>query len=98
VQLLRSGGDLGEALSMVNEVRIRAGVDGFTDLNYENLLAERGRELYAEGHRRSDMIRFGVYLDERWEKDELSPNHVELWPIPEAQTDANPNLTQNPGY
>jgi hypothetical protein len=96
--LLRTDGDIGEALNLVNEVRTRAGVDGFTELNYENLLAERGRELYAEGHRRSDMIRFGVYLNTRWEKDDVSPDHVTLWPIPKSQTDANPNLIQNPGY
>ena len=96
--LLRSGGDIGEALTLVNEIRTRAGVDGFTDLNYENLLAERGRELYAEGHRRSDMIRFGVYLNPRWEKDEMSADYVTIWPIPKSQTDANPNLIQNDGY
>jgi len=63
---MRSVGDMGTALSLVNEVRGRAGASALTEINYEILLAERGRELYAEGYRRSDMIRFGVYLNERW--------------------------------
>jgi hypothetical protein len=96
--LMRSGGDIGLALSLVNEVRARANATPLTELTYENLLAERGRELYAEGHRRSDMIRFGVLLNTRWEKPEVSPSYVTLWPIPESQIQANPNLIQNPGY
>jgi len=96
--LMRSGGDMGEALSLVNQVRTRANATLFGELTYENLLAERGRELFAEGHRRSDMIRFGAYLGIRWEKPDVSPNHVTIWPIPQSQIDANSNLTQNPGY
>jgi hypothetical protein len=89
---------MGTAMSLVNQVRSRAGATALGELNYEILLAERGRELYAEGFRRSDMIRFGVYLDTRWEKPEVSPSHVTLWPIPEAQIQANGNLQQNFGY
>ncbi|RLD35526.1 MAG: RagB/SusD family nutrient uptake outer membrane protein [Bacteroidetes bacterium] len=96
--LMRSGGDIGLALSLVNQVRARANATPLTELTYENLLAERGRELYAEGFRRSDMIRFGVLLNTRWEKPEVSPSYVTLWPIPESQIQANPNLIQNPGY
>ncbi|MCX6234264.1 MAG: RagB/SusD family nutrient uptake outer membrane protein [Bacteroidetes bacterium] len=96
--LLRSGGSAGEALDLVNQVRARASAVPFTEVTYENLLAERGRELYAEGHRRSDMIRFGTYYDIRWEKDAVSPNYVSLWPIPQSQIDVNPNLVQNTGY
>jgi hypothetical protein len=91
-------GDAGAALSLVNEVRIRANATPLAELTYENLLAEYAREFYAEGHRRSDMIRFGVYLDARWEKPDVSPDYVTLWPIPEAQILANSNLIQNPGY
>ncbi len=93
--LLRTGGG-GE--NLVNEVRARAGVDPIGGLTMETLLAERGRELYAEGHRRSDMIRFGAFLDPRWEKDEVSSEHSKLWPIPQNQINANANLRQNPGY
>ncbi len=86
-----------EALDLVNQIRARAGVDPFTELTAENLLAERGREMFIECHRRSDLIRFGVFGDEWWEKPVSEPC-IELFPIPKAQTDANANLVQNPCY
>jgi hypothetical protein len=97
-ELLLRLGRAGEALPFVNEVRARADVDGFTEVTFENLLEERGRELFCEGHRRSDMIRFGVYRDARWEKPDVSPEYVTLWPIPKSKLDVNENLDQNPGY
>lgn len=97
-EILLHQGDAGTALSLVNEVRSRAGVDPLPDLTFDNLLEERGRELYAEGYRRSDMIRFGKFLDARWEKPDVSPEYTKLWAIPQAQVEANPNLIQNTGY
>ena len=95
--LLRLGQETGTALMLVNQIRERAGVDPFTALTEESLLAERGRELFAEAIRRQDLIRFGVFNDAWWEKDP-SPAFRNLYPIPRAQLDANSNLTQNPGY
>lgn len=72
-------------------------------LNAENLLAERGRELYLEHWRRQDMIRFpgqeGAtrYNDSWWEKS-VSEEFRNVFPIPEEQINANSNLNQNPGY
>ncbi len=86
-----------EALDLVNQIRARAGVADFTELTAENLLAERGREMFLECHRRTDLIRFGVFTDEWWEKPASEPCK-ELFPIPKAQTDANANLVQNPCY
>ena len=86
-----------EALALVNQIRARAGVDPFTELTADNLLAERGREMFAETVRRTDLIRFGVFVDEWWEKP-AQPECKELFPIPKSQTDANPNLVQNPCY
>ncbi|MDH3243248.1 MAG: RagB/SusD family nutrient uptake outer membrane protein [Saprospiraceae bacterium] len=86
-----------EALDLVNQIRERAGVDGFTELTAENLLAERGREVFLECHRRSDLIRFGEFTKAWWEKP-ASEECKELFPIPKSQTDANPNLVQNPCY
>lgn len=97
-ELLLRAGDAGGALTYVNQVRERAGLEGFTEVNYDNLLAERGRELYCEGWRRSDLIRFGKYLDPRWEKPDVSPDYVKLWPIPQSAINTNNNLVQNPGY
>lgn len=75
----------------VNPIRERAGVDDFTGTTLEMLLAERGRELFAEGHRRQDLIRFGKFGDAWWEKAASGPAE-ETFPIPKWATDTNPNL------
>ena len=86
-----------EALSLVNQVRARAKVDPYIALTADNLLAERGREMFAEMNRRQDLIRFGKFNDAWWEKT-ASTTTYNLFPIPKAQRDVNPKLTQNPGY
>ena len=86
-----------DAVDYVNQIRARAGVEPFSSLNADNLLAERGRELFAEGWRRSDLIRFGKYNDPWWEKG-ASAATVNIFPIPQLQLDRNLNLVQNPGY
>jgi hypothetical protein len=86
-----------EALDLVNQIRTRAGVEPFTELTEDNLLAERGREMFAETTRRSDQIRFGKFQDEWWARP-AQPEYKEIFPIPRQQLDANPNLSQNPGY
>ena len=86
-----------EALSLVNQVRARALVTPYGALTADNLLAERGREMFAEMNRRQDLIRFGKFNDAWWEKD-ASTTTYNLFPIPKAQRDVNPKLTQNPGY
>ena len=90
-------GNTASALAIVNQIRERAGVDPFTELNDENLLAERGREMFAEMTRRQDLIRFGRFQDAWWEKDASSAT-FNIFPIPQPQLDANPSLQQNPGY
>jgi starch-binding outer membrane protein, SusD/RagB family len=90
-------GNTGDALVLVNQIRERAGVDAFDSLTEDLLLAERGREMFAEMTRRQDLIRFGRFGDAWWEKD-ASDAHYELFPIPKTQLDVNSNLTQNPGY
>ena len=97
-ELLLRAGNAGGALDIVNQVRLRSQAAPLTELTMESLLDERARELFAEGHRRSDMIRFGVYTDARWEKPEVSGSHTTIWPIPQAQIDVNSNLIQNDGY
>lgn len=90
-------GKMGEALEAVNQVRERANVPALAEITPEILLAERGRELFAEGHRRSDLIRFGRFNAPWWEKPASAATR-NLFPIPQNQLLANPNLTQNPGY
>ena len=88
----------GEALSLVNQIRERAGVEPFASLTEENLLAELGREFFSEAKRRTQLIRFDKYNDAWWEKPVDPSDHVNIFPIPRGQLDANKSLTQNPGY
>ena len=63
----------------------------------DGIYAERGRELWWEGWRRNDAIRFGKFLDARSLKPYLSDAKYLLYPIP-AEALFNANLSQNPGY
>jgi hypothetical protein len=94
--LLRIG-QSATALEIVNQIRNNRDVESFTELNLNNLLAERGRELYWEGHRRTDLIRFGKFL-EPWHLKEASDPKYLLFPVPARDVLANPNLKQNPGF
>ena len=94
--LLRTGNEPA-ARTIVNEIRTKRGVDAFTTLTVDNLLDERGRELYWEGWRRNDLIRFGKFLQPWQEKPTDDPKYL-LFAIPNEQLAVNPNLTQNPGY
>lgn len=93
--LLRKGD--GGALAIVNEVRENRGVEPFNTLTLDLLLDERGRELYWEGHRRRDMIRFGKFLGSWTLKENSDPKYL-IFPIPIPDVMANPNLEQNPEF
>ncbi|MEO1435750.1 MAG: RagB/SusD family nutrient uptake outer membrane protein [Bacteroidota bacterium] len=94
--LLRSG-DAGGALAIVNELRDVRGASALASLDEQALLDERGFEMYWEGWRRNDQIRFGQYTRAYQEKPESASTRV-LFPIPQQAIDSNPNLTQNDGY
>ena len=93
------------ALALVNALRAARGAVALpsmtlvTATNYAplTLLAERGRELYWEYVRRTDLIRFGVYT-RVWPYKPSDAAKYLLYPIPSQALAANPNLTQNPGY
>ena len=99
--LLRTGGDEEEALDLVNMVRSRAfGSDefNFEEIDLDILFEERGREMFAEGYRRSDLIRFDKFKDPWFGKGVTDDDNLKLFPVPTQQLDVNPNLVQNPGY
>jgi len=111
--VLRGGtGDLATALSYVNKIRFRgfgntaSGNFNSTDLTLQSILDERGRELYWEGHRRTDLIRYGLLTTGSyvwpWKGGVASGTAVDakynLFPIPAANRTANANLSQNTGY
>lgn len=96
--LARSAGNWNAALPDVNVIRARAKVSSFTSINADQFLAERGREMFQEGVRRTDLIRFGKYNSTWWEKP-VSPAFVNIFPIPQEQINASGGtLVQNPGY
>ncbi len=106
-----SGGSAGQATDYINELRNRAfaGVGGTIsegELNLDLILDERARELYWEGHRRTDLVRFGKFSNTTdvwpWKgkvKEGIpTSEHLDIFPIPAADISANPNLKQNDGY
>ena len=103
-EALNEQGRTGEALDLANEVRARAGVAAWSGLSQgelrDALLAERGRELYAEGVRRQDLIRHGKYIEyaQRLACSQAQPHHV-LFPIPfSVVLQGDGVIEQNPGY
>ncbi len=102
------GGSSAEALGYVNAIRNRshASTINASQLTLDFIIDERARELNFEGHRRTDLIRFGKFTGSAylwpWKgnvKDGTSiPAHYNLFPIPLKAIQANPNLTQNPNY
>ena len=90
-------GDAGTALPLVNDVRTARGATALGSIDLDGLLAERGREFYWENHRRTDLVRFGKFLD-AWENKPASGTERLLFPIPANSLAVNPNLVQNPGY
>ncbi len=112
--LIRQGKQA-EAVQYVNKVRERAAKPGHAadmdvtvaDMTLDFILAERARELFAEGHRWFDLVRFGKLVELVSARNtEARPNikafHA-LRPIPQTQIDRTKNedgtpYGQNPGY
>ena len=95
---LRGGtGGAAAALTVVNTLRTKRGASTMGSVNLEQLLDERGRELYWEGWRRQDLIRFSKFLGAWQEKVASGPERL-LFPIPNEQLAINANLKQNSGY
>ena len=99
------------AVNYINMLRQRAygnnsGNITQADLTLPFLLDERGRELYWEGHRRTDLVRFGQFTNGsyvwQWKGNTMdgtqTASYRNLFPIPSQDVNANPNLVQNPGY
>lgn len=94
----RQAGDWNVGLGDVNLLRSRAKVSQYSSIDADEFLAERGREMFQEGQRRTDLIRFGRYNDSWWEKP-TSDASKNIFPIPQDQiVAAGGSLSQNPGY
>jgi hypothetical protein len=105
------GGTRAQALTYVNALRQRAFGDAshnITDaqLTLDFILTERLRELLWEGHRRTDLVRYGRFTGGTylwaWKGNVAAGTSTadfrNLYPLPANELVANPNLTQNPGY
>ena len=106
-----TGGDRATALGYVNELRTRgygstAGNIADADLTLDFILDERARELYWEGLRRTDLIRYGKFTNASYlwsfkggaASGVAVPDYRNLYPIPSDARAANENLSQNTGY
>ena len=106
---LRSG-NVSEAGKLLNYVRKRNYPTEVVDqylyqpegpvvLDEQELLDEWGREFLAEGRRRTDLIRFGVFGGgDWWDKEADADGHTEIFPLHRDVLNANPKLQQNEGY
>lgn len=106
---LRGGGDVGTGLGYFNQLRERAYGDASHNagsIDLDDILNERARELYWEGQRRTDLVRFGKFSGGtyvwQWKNNDPAggsiPEFSDLYPLPFADIVANQNLTQNTGY
>ena len=97
----------GDASAQIKALADRANVAAPAAIDEDFLIAERARELMWEGHRRTDLVRFGKFTS----KDFPWPfkggvvqgnvdlgDHMNIFPIPSSEMASNLDLVQNPGY
>ena len=95
----------GDAAAQVKALADRAGVAAPKTIDADWLMAERARELMWEGHRRTDLIRYGkwisgynwTYKGGNFGGQDL-PSHFAVFPVPSTELATNLELQQNPGY
>lgn len=97
----------GMALPKLRDLSSRAGVEPPQQISQEFLVAERARELMWEAHRRTDLIRYGLFHTDayRWPykggdsyAGQSFPEYKCIFSIPPTELATNDKLVQNPGY
>lgn len=107
--LVRAGNAITqEALDCLNAVHTRAGLTAyqmsdFTDANdfLDKVLLERGHELWFEGARRTDLIRYGKYIEyaKKYKGSTTAQDYMNVMPLPQSVIDESKGkIAQNPGY
>ena len=97
-----------KANGYIDKLRDRAHAEKHSSYTLNDVLDERARELYWEGLRRTDLIRFNQYggnkATYKWELKGGSDNGSNfdktknVYPLPSSEILANKNLTQIDGY
>jgi len=109
-----AGGDQDKAVRLINDLRERAygsdypaeGKISASDLSEQFILDERARELYWEGYRRTDLIRYNQFTTSNYlwawkgqiQEGRATNQKYRLYPIPASDLNANPNLQQHEDY
>jgi hypothetical protein len=106
-----TGGDAATALNYANAIRTRAylntsGNISSVSLTLDYVINERARELYWEGFRRTDLVRFDRFTESSylwpWKGGVKNGTGVDafrrIYPIPATEVGSNPNIKQNPNY
>ena len=95
-------GDVSGAEDLINLVRSRNFNPDkpLTNITLNDILEERSKEFFWDRMYRQDLIRFGKFLDEsyKFKPTSVTESYRTLFPIPQSEIEANPNLVQNPGY
>ncbi|WP_373826364.1 RagB/SusD family nutrient uptake outer membrane protein, partial [Bacteroides heparinolyticus] len=97
-----------EAIDLLNMVHERAGLKGYkmtdfsdVDTFLNTVLEERGHELWFEGVRRSDLIRYGKYIEyaRKYKNSVTAQEYMNLMPLPQAIIDESKGaIANNPEY
>ncbi|MCD7936077.1 MAG: RagB/SusD family nutrient uptake outer membrane protein [Tannerellaceae bacterium] len=106
--ITRTSGVTQEAVDLLNQVRTRANLEGYTLSDIKNtedmldkILQERGFEFWWEGVRRSDLIRHGKFTQNAIDRGlgaNTKPEYV-LFPLPQSViNEGKGKIVQNPGY
>ena len=102
----RSAASEAEGLEALNAIRRRAGVAEKSSYTLQDVLDERGRELYHELVRRQDLVRFGQFTTSEYlwawkggvKEGKAVDSKYNLYPLTSSDVNANGKLEQNEGY